>query len=170
MRHRTIDFSVSPVTYPADMQFQYWWNKPRHQAVCYPRPLTGDQVVQGQRILKDIASLPPMLRYRYQKRYDTLIKDKGLHAAHHFLYFTFQQKIWPRLVAVNQRYEMQLEQWPLTFIKTVDIGNFNLLPTMNDNKLKQLAASIAAGFFNFYESQCDNLIASHGGERAVIFD
>ncbi|WGO84694.1 replication endonuclease [Arsenophonus apicola] len=170
MRHRTIDFSVSPVTYTADMQFQYWWNKPRHQAVCYPRPLTHKQIVQGQRILKDIASLPPILRYRYQKRYDTLIKDKGLHAAHHFLYFTFQQKIWPRLVAVNQRYEMQLDHWPLTFIKTVDIGNFNLLPTMNDNKLKQLAASIAAGFFNFYESQCDNLIASHGGERAVIFD
>ncbi|HGJ5869373.1 MAG TPA: hypothetical protein ACHBY1_09855, partial [Arsenophonus nasoniae] len=70
------------------------------------------------------------MRYGYQKRYDTLIKEKGLYAAHHFLYFTFQQKIWPRLVAVNQRYEMQLDQWPLTFIKTVDIGNFNLLPTM----------------------------------------
>ncbi|WP_063657269.1 DUF5405 family protein [Candidatus Arsenophonus triatominarum] len=91
MRHATIDFTVSPVTYSPQMAFKYWWNHPRHEAVSYPKPLTRE-IVQGQAILNDIASLPQHLRYRYQKRYQSLISEKGLHEAHHFLYFSFIKK------------------------------------------------------------------------------
>ncbi|WP_339053887.1 replication endonuclease [Arsenophonus endosymbiont of Crataerina pallida] len=170
MRHATIDFTVSPMTYSPQMKFAYWWNHPRHEAVSYPKPLSREQSVQRQVILKDIASLPQHLRYRYQKRYQSLISEKGLHEAYHFLYFTFHQKIWPRLSAVNQRYEMRVENWPVTLIDTPDILDFNLLPDMNNQRVKQLASHLSAFFFSFYERCCDQIITSHQGDRNRIFD
>ncbi|MEX5485357.1 hypothetical protein IC611_02705 [Proteus mirabilis] len=76
MSSRLIDFSQPPVSYPADMQWTYWWNGKQHEPVVYERPLTREQLAQGQAILFDIEKLPRFLKSRLFKYIEHLKKRK----------------------------------------------------------------------------------------------
>ncbi len=107
---KVLDFTTLPLTYTADMVFPYPWNKPKdndYYKSDIERPLTREQIVQGQAILSDIQTLPRVLRYRYQKHYDNLLKESGLRKAYDFLYYRFHEQIWQRLLVINARYEIE---------------------------------------------------------------
>ncbi|MCS6730595.1 hypothetical protein, partial [Proteus mirabilis] len=42
------------VSYSTNTQQPYWWNEKQHEPVVYERPLTREQLAQGQAILFDI--------------------------------------------------------------------------------------------------------------------
>ena len=173
---KALDFSVQPLTYTADMEFPYPWNKPKENNyyksdVDIDKPLTREQVVQGQAILRDVETLPRVLRYRVQKRYENLIKNEGLIKAHEYLYFDFYKKMWPRLTAVSSRYEMDTKALlTLSTRFSIDVSQFNRLFDLYDKPVKQLAETIAAGFFNLYEIYCDKLTEHHNGDREIIYE
>ncbi|MGJ3352092.1 replication endonuclease [Providencia sp. Je.9.19] len=170
------DFTTLPLTYTANMVFPYSWNKPKENNyyksdVEIEKPLTREQVVQGQAILRDVETLPRVLRYRVQKRYENLIKNEGSIKAHEYLYFDFYTKMWPRLAAVNSRYEMDTKALlTLSTRFSIDVSQFNRLFDLYDKPVKQLAETIAAGFFNLYEIYCDKLTEQHNGDREIIYE
>ena len=168
------NFSVQPVTYTADMDFTYPWNKPKknnYYKSDVERPLTREQVVQGQAILRDIETLPRVLRYRYQKYYEKLILEKGLRKAHDFLYFRFHQQIWQRLSAVNTRYEMDTNALLTLSVRiSTEVSQFNRLFDLYDKPVKKLAEIIAAGFSNLYENYSDTLTEQHNNDREIIYE
>ncbi|MDQ5989801.1 Bacteriophage replication gene A protein (GPA) [Acinetobacter baumannii] len=171
---KVLDFTQQPLTYTADMVFPYPWNKPKENGYYksdVERPLTREQVVQGQAILNDIEALPRVLRYRYQKHYENLVKEKGLRKAHDFLYFRFHEQIWPRLNAVSSRYEMSAKALlTLSTRLSVEVSQFNRLFDLSDKPVKKLAETIAAGFFDLYEKYCDTLTEHHNGDREIIYE
>lgn len=140
--YKIFDFTKLPLTYSTDMVFPYPWNKPKENDYYksdVERPLTREQVVQGQAILNDIEALPRVLRYRYQKHYENLIKEKGLRKAHDFLYFRFHEQIWPRFIAVNSRYEMDAKALlTLSTRLSVEVSQFNRLFDLSDKPVKNL--------------------------------
>lgn len=170
---KVFDFTIQPLTYSSDMVFPYPWNKPRknnHYKSDIERALTREQIVQGQAILRDIETLPRVLRYSYQKHYNNLLKEKGLHKAYDFLYYRFHKQIWQRLLVVNSRYEIETKA--LLTISTrlsPDISQYNRLFDLCDKPVKKLAETIAAGFFNLYETYCDKLTEQNNGNREVIY-
>ena len=170
---RVLDFTVLPLTYTADMVFRYPWNKPengRYYKFDIERPLTREQMTQGQAILSDIETLPRILRYRYQKYYDNVLKESGPRKAYHFLYYRFHEQIWQRLQVINARYEIETKA--LLTISTrlsPDVSQYNRLFDLNDKSVKKLANTIAASLFNLYETYCDKVIERHNGSRDVIY-
>ncbi|OKP03911.1 replication endonuclease [Xenorhabdus eapokensis] len=171
MLSRPIDFSVQPEAEPANGQYAYWWNAPRHQAIAgIERSLTRERRLQGQAILEDIDSLPRILRYPYQKRYEKTLKEQGLLKAQDFLYFDFHQKFWPRIEAVTRRFEMDTHTALMTTARiSTEISQFNRLPDLQNKPLKKLATQIAAGFFNLFEQYCDQCIAEANGDKEAIY-
>lgn len=170
---KVLDFTTLPLTYTADMAFPYPWNKPKdndYYKSDIERPLTREQIVQGQAILSDIQTLPRVLRYRYQKHYDNLLKESGLRKAYDFLYYRFHQQIWQRLLVINARYEIETKA--LLTISTrlsPDVSQYNRLFDLNDKSVKKLAEIIAVGFSNLYEIYCDKFTEQNNGEREVIY-
>ncbi|SUC35264.1 Bacteriophage replication gene A protein (GPA) [Providencia rustigianii] len=168
------DFTIFPLTYTADMEFPYPWNKPlqnNYYKSDIERSLTREQQIQAQAILRDVETLPRVLRYRVQKRYENLIKNEGSIKAHEYLYFDFYTKMWPRLTAVNSRYEMDTKALlTLSTRFSIDVSQFNRLFDLYDKPVKQLAETIAAGFFNLYEIYCDKLTEQHNGDREIIYE
>lgn len=172
--YKVFDFTKLPLTYTADMVFPYPWNKPKENDYYksdVERPLTREQVVQGKAILNDIEALPRVLRYRYQKHYESLIKEKGSRKAHDFLYFRFHEQIWPRFIAVNSRYEMDAKALlTLSTRLSIEVSQFNRLFDLSDKPVKKLAETIAAGFFDLYEKYCDTLTEHNNGDREIIYE
>ncbi|BET96462.1 replication endonuclease [Xenorhabdus taiwanensis] len=171
MSNRLIDFSVLPEAEPANGQYAYWWNAPRHQAVAgIERSLSRERRLQGQAILADIESLPRILRYPYQKRYEKILKEQGLMKAQDFLYFDFHQKFWPRIEAVTRRFEMDTHTTLMTTARiSTEISQFNRLPDLHNKQLRTLATKIAAGFFNLFEQYCDQCIARENGKKEALY-
>ncbi|MDC9603941.1 replication endonuclease [Xenorhabdus griffiniae] len=171
MLSRPIDFSVQPEAEPANGQYAYWWNAPRHQAVAgIERSLTRERRLQGQAILEDIDSLPRILRYPYQKRYEKTLQEQGLLKAQDFLYFDFHQKFWPRIEAVTHRFEMDTHATLTATARiSTEISQFNRLPDLQNKPLKKLATQIAAGFFALFEQYCDQCIAEANGDKEAIY-
>ncbi|MDE9556641.1 replication endonuclease [Xenorhabdus bovienii] len=171
MSRRLINFNTLPDAEPANGQYAYWWNAPRHQAIAgFERPLTRERLIQGQAILADIDALPRILRYPYRKRYETTLKEQGVRKAQDFLYFDFHQKFWPRIVSVTRRFEMDT-QTTLTATARIsaEISQFNRLPDLHNKQLKMLATKIAAGFFNLFEQYCDQCIANENGDKEALY-
>lgn len=170
---KVLDFTTLPLTYTADMVFPYPWNKPKdndYYKSDIERPLTREQIVQGQAILSDIQTLPRVLRYRYQKHYDNLLKENGLRKAYDFLYYRFHEQIWQRLLVINARYEIETKA--LLTISTrllPDVSQYNRLFDLNDKSVKKLAEIIAVGFSNLYEVYCDKFTEQNNGDREVIY-
>ncbi|MGC6017290.1 replication endonuclease [Providencia rettgeri] len=170
---KVLDFTTLPLTYTADMVFPYPWNKPKdndYYKSDIERPLTREQIVQGQAILSDIQTLPRVLRYRYQKHYDNLLKESGLRKAYDFLYYRFHEQIWQRLLVINARYEIETKA--LLTISTrlsPDVSQYNRLFDLNDKSVKKLAEIIAVGFSNLYETYCDKFTEQNNGDREVIY-
>lgn len=172
------DFSVFPLTYSAEMEYPYPWNKPDKEnyykaGITYEKPLTPEQRAQAQAILSKLRTLPRFLSSRFERIYNNKTRIEGLNKGQAYLYFDFHQNLWPRLFATQARYQVpfgQCESNIPVFDLTPDIEQLNHLPDLSSRALKRLAKNIAQGFFTLYEQRCDALQVHHDGDKKVIFD
>ena len=181
---KTRDFSTFPLTYSAEMEFPYPWNKPDPQKYYKAEePLTPEQEAlsqkravyrrQAQTILSHIQSLPRFLASRFNRIYYNKVRDTGADKAQYYLYFDFHKTLWPRLIATQNRYQIAFDECATNipiYDVAPDIERFNHLPDLNSKAIKYLAKNIANGFYALYEQYNDELVARHDGDRKVIFD
>lgn len=96
-----------PLPYPgsgaAVSNYAYPGSKPRETLPGIQRPLTREQLIQGQAVLANINKLPHFLRNQFISRYGYLLANKGLNDANKWLVFVFDQRIWREalLIAVG---------------------------------------------------------------------
>lgn len=174
---KILDFTVQPITYTADMVFPYPWNKPKENNYykadidALEKSLTHEQQIHAQAILGEIESLPRILRYRIQKYYEYIIQESGEYKAYEFLRSDFYKRIFPRITAVNARYELDTKALlTLSTRFTPEISQFNRLFDLYDKPIKKLAEHISSGFFTLYETYCEQLTEQNGGDREIIYE
>ncbi|WP_272691664.1 MULTISPECIES: replication endonuclease [Providencia] len=174
---KVLDFTQQPLTYTADMVFPYPWNKPEKNNYykadidALEKSLTHEQQIHAQAILGEVESLPRILRYRIQKHYEYIIQESGEYKAYEFLRSDFYKRIFPRITAVNARYELDTKALlTLSTRFTPEISQFNRLFDLYDKPIKKLAEHISSGFFTLYEAYCDQLTKQNGGNREVIYE
>ncbi|WP_272656291.1 MULTISPECIES: replication endonuclease [unclassified Providencia] len=174
---KVLDFTQQPLTYTADMTFPYPWNKPEKNNYykadidALEKSLTHEQQIHAQAILDEIETLPRILRYRIQKHYEYIIKESGHYKAYEFLRSDFYKRIFPRITAVNSRYELKTKALlTLSTRFTPEISQFNRLFDLYDKPIKKLAEHISNGFFTLYEAYCDQLTEQNGGDREIIYE
>ncbi|MCX9115986.1 replication endonuclease [Providencia rettgeri] len=174
---KVLDFTQQPLTYTADMTFPYPWNKPEKNNYykadidALEKSLTHEQQIHAQAILDEIETLPRILRYRIQKHYEYIIKELGHYKAYEFLRSDFYKRIFPRITAVNSRYELKTKALlTLSTRFTPEISQFNRLFDLYDKPIKKLAEHISNGFFTLYEAYCDQLIEQNDGDREIIYE
>ncbi|MBV2189009.1 replication endonuclease [Providencia rettgeri] len=174
---KVLDFTQQPLTYTADMTFPYPWNKPEKNNYykadidALEKSLTHEQQIHVQAILDEIKTLPRILRYRIQKHYEYIIKESGHYKAYEFLRSDFYKRIFPRITAVNSRYELKTKALlTLSTRFTPEISQFNRLFDLYDKPIKKLAEHISNGFFTLYEAYCDQLTEQNGGDREIIYE
>lgn len=172
-----MNFSIFPMSYTADMTFPYPWNKPKENNYykadidALEKFLTHEQQIHAQAILSEVESLPRILRYRIQKHYEYIIQESGEYKAYEFLRSDFYKRIFPRITAVNTRYELDTKVLlTLSTRFTPEISQFNRLFDLYDKPIKKLAEHISSGFFTLYEAYCDQLTKQNGGDREVIYE
>ncbi|HGN1704820.1 TPA: replication endonuclease [Providencia rettgeri] len=173
---KVLDFTQQPLTYTADMVFPYPWNKPEKNNYykadidALEKSLTHEQQIHAQAILGEIESLPRILRYRIQKHYEYIIQESGEYKAYEFLRSDFYKRIFPRITAVNARYELDTKALlTLSTRFTPEISQFNRLFDLYDKPIKKLAEHISSGFFTLYETYCEQLTEQNGGDREIIY-
>ncbi|WP_272665090.1 replication endonuclease [Providencia sp. PROV174] len=174
---KAMNFSIFPMTYTADMTFPYPWNKPKENNYykadidALEKSLTHEQQIHAQAILGEVESLPRILRYRIQKHYEYIIQESGEYKAYEFLRSDFYKRIFPRITAVNARYELDTKVLlTLSTRFSPEISQFNRLFDLYDKPIKKLAEHISSGFFTLYETYCDQLTKQNGGDREVIYE
>lgn len=174
---KVLDFTQQPLTYTADMVFPYPWNKPEKNNYykadidALEKSLTHEQQIHAQAILDEIETLPRILRYRIQKHYEYIIKESGHYKAYEFLRSDFYKRIFPRITAVNSRYELKTKALlTLSTRFTPEISQFNRLFDLYDKPIKKLAEHISSGFFTLYETYCDQLTKQNDGDREIIYE
>lgn len=174
---KAMNFSIFPMTYTADMTFPYPWNKPKENNYykadidALEKSLTHEQQIHAQAILGEVESLPRILRYRIQKHYEYIIQESGEYKAYEFLRSDFYKRIFPRITAVNARYELDTKALlTLSTRFTPEISQFNRLFDLYDKPIKKLAEHISSGFFTLYEAYCDQLTEQNGGDREIIYE
>ncbi|MGL5953662.1 MAG: replication endonuclease [Providencia rustigianii] len=174
---KVLDFTQQGLTYSADMDFPYSWNKPKENNYykadidALGKSLSHEQLIHAQAILGEVETLPRILRYRIQKHYENLIKELGQYKAYEYLRSDFYKKIYPRITAVNSRYELDTKALlTLSTRFTPEISQFNRLFDLYDKPIKKLAEHISSGFFSLYEIYCDKLTEENGGDREVIYE
>ncbi|MCG9138383.1 hypothetical protein [Yersinia enterocolitica] len=78
-----------PLPYPgsgaAVPAYTYPGSKPRETLPGIQRPLTREQLIQGQAVLANINNLPHFLRSQFISRYQYLLANKGLNDANKWL-------------------------------------------------------------------------------------
>ncbi|HEJ8018532.1 TPA: replication endonuclease [Serratia marcescens] len=156
---------VRPV--PDKCNFAYPWNEPRPAVAGPVRPLTREELAQGQAVLTNIRRLPRFLSAMFLTRYTNLLKSKGLHDANKWLVFQFDRRIWPRLQTVSAKNAMNLAA-SMRFSAEVD--NYASLPGMDDKELRRLADRVAGQLLQNYEDYCDVFVAENGGDNAELFE
>ncbi|GAA3589008.1 replication endonuclease [Gibbsiella greigii] len=147
--------------------YAYPGSTPRQVLPGAVKPLTREQLAQGQAVLSHIHSLPRFLSAMFLTRYTHLLKGKGLHDANKWLVFQFDRRIWPRLQAVNEKNGMNLGA-SLRFSAEVD--NYAQLPGMDDKALRRLADRVAGQLLQNYEDYCDKFIAENGGDNTGLLE
>ncbi|MGP3002160.1 replication endonuclease [Serratia bockelmannii] len=147
--------------------YAYPWNEPRPAVAGPVRPLTREELAQGQAVLINIRRLPRFLSAMFLTRYTNLLKSKGLHDANKWLVFQFDRRIWPRLQTVNAKNAMNLAA-SMRFSAEVD--NYAALPGMDDKELRRLADRVAGQLLQNYEDYCDEFVAENGGDNAGLFE
>ncbi|HGE6895199.1 TPA: replication endonuclease [Serratia marcescens] len=147
--------------------YAYPWNEPRPAVAGPVRPLTREELAQGQAVLTNIRRLPRFLSAMFLTRYTNLLKSKGLHDANKWLVFQFDRRIWPRLQKVSAKNAMNLAA-SMRFSAEVD--NYATLPGMDDKELRRLADRVAGQLLQNYEDYCDEFVAENGGENAGLFE
>ncbi|MEL5545409.1 replication endonuclease [Serratia nevei] len=147
--------------------YAYPWNEPRPAVAGPVRPLTREELAQGQAVLTNIRRLPRFLSAMFLTRYTNLLKSKGLHDANKWLVFQFDRRIWPRLQTVSAKNAMNLAA-SMRFSAEVD--NYAALPGMDDKELRRLADRVAGQLLQNYEDYCDEFVAENGGDNAGLFE
>ncbi|MEX7639650.1 replication endonuclease, partial [Serratia marcescens] len=145
--------------------YTYPWNEPRPAIAGPVRPLTREELAQGQAVLTNIRRLPRFLSAMFLTRYTNLLKSKGLHDANKWLVFQFDRRIWPRLQTVSAKNAMNLAA-SMRFSAEVD--NYAALPGMDDKELRRLADRVAGQLLQNYEDYCDEFVAENGGDNAGL--
>jgi len=143
------------------------WNKPLAPIVPQerPRPLTRDEYDQGQAVLIKVKNLSKDLQEIFTGRHKYLLKTQGIHAANKYLVYTLGRSILPRVDAVNKAHAMNINA-TMKFISEADV--YHQLPGMSDKPLRRFTQNIAGQLKAIYEDRCDQLLAEHGGDYAVL--
>lgn len=144
--------------------YAYPWNEPRPAIAGPVRPLTREELAQGQAVLTNIRRLPRFLSAMFLTRYTNLLKSKGLHDANKWLVFQFDRRIWPRLQTVSAKNAMNLEA-SVRFYAEVD--NYASLPGMNDKELRRMADRVAGQLMQNFANYCDEFVAENGGDKLL---
>ncbi|QHI77503.1 replication endonuclease [Serratia sp. NGAS9] len=147
--------------------YAYPWNGPRPAIAGPVRPLTREELAQGQAVLTNIRRLPRFLSAMFLTRYTNLLKSKGLHDANNWLVFQFDRRIWPRLQTVSAKNAMNLAA-SMRFSAEVD--NYAALPGMDDKEIRRLADRVAGQLLQNYADYCDEFVAENGGDNAGLFE
>ncbi|MGP2711669.1 replication endonuclease [Serratia marcescens] len=147
--------------------YAYPWNEPRPAVAGPVRPLTREELAQGQAVLTNIRRLPRFLSAMFLTRYTNLLKSKGLHDANKWLVFQFDRRIWPRLQTVSAKNAMNLTA-SMRFCAEVD--NYAALPGMDDKELRRLADRVAGQLLQNYEDYCDEFVAENDADNAGLFE
>ena len=167
------DFSILPLTYSADMEFPYPWNKPDPMHYYKSDVITPTQQRQARAILIQLRTLPRFLSSRFERIYRNTTNIEGMHKGQAYLYFEFYKKLWPRLLATQHKYQVKFAECPPhvpIYDVTSDIEQINYLPDLNSKAIKRLAKNIANGFYALYEQKNIELVTRHNGDREVMFD
>ncbi|WP_274871580.1 replication endonuclease [Serratia marcescens] len=144
--------------------YAYPWNEPRPAIAGPVRPLTREELAQGQAVLTNIRRLPRFLSAMFLTRYTNLLKSKGLHDANKWLVFQFDRRIWPRLQTVSAKNAMNLEA-SVRFYAEVD--NYASLPGMNDKELRRMADRVAGQLMQNFANYCDEFVTENGGDTLL---
>ncbi|MEB6334264.1 replication endonuclease [Serratia rhizosphaerae] len=147
--------------------YAYPGSSPRPVLPGAVRPLTREQLAQGQAVLSNIRSLPRFLSAMFLTRYTNLLKTKGLHDANKWLVFQFDRRIWPRLQATNAKHAMNLNASMGFYAESI---NYNALPGMNDKELKRFADRVAGTLMQNFDRYCEECLAENGGDNAVLIE
>ncbi|HHH1555054.1 TPA: replication endonuclease [Yersinia enterocolitica] len=158
-----------PLPYPgsgaAVPAYTYPGSKPRQTLPGIQRPLTREQLIQGQAVLANIHNLPHFLRSQFISRYQYLLANKGLNDANKWLVFVFDQRIWPRIQVVNSKNVMRLSA-SMSF--STDAPTYASLAGMHDKELRRFARKIGDELMVAYNHHCDECIKANQGDRAVL--
>ncbi|MFM1346914.1 replication endonuclease [Yersinia proxima] len=158
-----------PLPYPgsgaAVPAYTYPGSKPRQTLPGIQRPLTREQLIQGQAVLDRIDTLPHFLRTQFISRYQYLLANKGLNDANKWLVFVFDQRIWPRIQVVNSKNVMRLSA-SMSF--STDAPTYASLAGMHDKELRRFARKIGDELMVAYNHHCDECIKANQGDRAVL--
>ncbi|EMF8146858.1 replication endonuclease [Serratia marcescens] len=144
--------------------YAYPWNEPRPAIAGPVRPLTREELAQGQAVLTNIRRLPRFLSAMFLTRYTNLLKSKGLHDANKWLVFQFDRRIWPRLQTVSAKNAMNLEA-SVRFYAEVD--NYASLPGMNDKELRRMADRVAGQLMQNFANYCDEFVVENGADSLL---
>ncbi|EKN3689257.1 replication endonuclease [Yersinia enterocolitica] len=157
-----------PLPYPgsgaAVPAYAYPGSKPR-QTLAPARPLTREQLIQGQAVLANINNLPHFLRSQFISRYEYLLANKGLNDANKWLVFVFDQRIWPRIQVVNSKNVMRLS---VSMSFSTDAPTYASLAGMHDKELRRFARKVGDALMVAYNHHCDECIKANQGDRAVL--
>ncbi|CNL74310.1 phage replication protein [Yersinia aldovae] len=158
-----------PLPYPgsgaAVPAYAYPGSKPRETLPGIQRPLTREQLIQGQAVLDHIDTLPHFLRSQFVSRYEYLLANKGLSDANKWLVFVFDLRIWPRIQVVNSKNVMRLSA-SMSF--STDAPTYASLAGMHDKELRRFARKIGDELMVAYNHHCDECIKANQGDRAVL--
>ncbi|HHH2219325.1 TPA: replication endonuclease [Yersinia enterocolitica] len=158
-----------PLPYPgsgaAVPVYAYPGSKPRETLPGIQRPLTREQLIQGQAVLANINKLPHFLRNQFISRYEYLLTNKGLNDVNKWLVFVFDQRIWPRIQVVNKKNAMNAHAWRWF---SIEAETYAGLPGMHDKQLRRLARQIADELMVIHNQYCDDSIAANQEDRAVL--
>ncbi|HEI6852750.1 TPA: replication endonuclease [Yersinia enterocolitica] len=158
-----------PLPYPgsgaAVPAYAYPGSKPRQTLPGIQRPLTREQLIQGQAVLDKINNLPHFLRSQFISRYQYLLANKGLNDANKWLVFVFDQRIWPRIQVVNSKNVMRLSA-SMSF--STDAPTYASLAGMHDKELRRFARKIADELMVAFNHHCDECVKANQGDRAVL--
>ncbi|EKN4116029.1 replication endonuclease [Yersinia enterocolitica] len=158
-----------PLPYPgsgaAVPAYAYPGSKPRETLPGIQRPLTREQLIQGQAVLANINNLPHFLRSQFISRYEYLLANKGLNDANKWLVFVFDQRIWSRIQVVNSKNVMRLNA-SMSF--STDAPTYASLAGMHDKELRRFARKIGDELMVAYNHHCDECIKANQGEKSVL--
>ncbi|HEI6800640.1 TPA: replication endonuclease [Yersinia enterocolitica] len=158
-----------PLPYPgsggASNGYSYPGSHPRETLPGIQRALTREQFMQGQAVLANINKLPQFLRTSFIARYEFLLANKGLNAANKWLVFVFNQRIWPRIKAVNNKNRMNMSELRWFSIEPED---YDKLPGLHNKALRRLAQLIASELMQLHDNYCAERIAENKGNSAIL--
>jgi len=129
------------------------------------RPLTREQLAQGQVVLSNIRRLPRFLSAMFLIRYNNLLKVKGLHEANKWLVFQFDRRIWPRIQVVNAKHAMNLEA-SMCFYTESEI--YASLPGLDDKCLKRLADRVGGALMQNFDQYCEDYLAENDSDHSSL--